>query len=82
MGENDSDVYVYMTTAGLTCCGARPCTSTAAMVDHLRAHVIEGDCVPEHVIPALLADDEANFPPSRQLAAIQELHAEPTTETT
>ncbi len=67
MGENDSDVYVYMSTAGLICCGGRPMTSTAAMVAHLEAHIADGHAVPDYVIPALLADDERNFPPEREL---------------
>jgi hypothetical protein len=75
MGEDDSDVYVYMTTAGLVCCGGRPMTSTAAMVAHLEAHIAEGDTVPPGVIPALLADDEANFPPGGELTAKPTLFA-------
>jgi len=75
MGEDGSDVYVYMTTAGLICCGGRAMTSTAAMVDHLRGHIADGDCVPPDVIPALEADDESNFPPGGELTAKPELLA-------
>lgn len=77
MGEDGSDVYVVMTTAGLICyCGTEgPKTSTAAMVDHLRKHIDDGDCVPPDVIPALEADDESNFPPGGELTAKPELFA-------
>lgn len=75
MGEDGSDVYVYMTTAGLVCCGGRPMTSTAAMVDHLRGHQADGDYVPGDVIPALEADDESNFPPGGKLTERPQLFA-------
>jgi hypothetical protein len=74
-GEDGSDVYVYMTTAGLICCGGRPMTSTAAMVGHLRRHIAAGECVPPDVIPALEADDESNFPPGGELTARPQLFA-------
>jgi hypothetical protein len=75
MGEDGSDVYVYMTTAGLICCTGRPMTSTAAMVEHLRKHIADGDCIPPDVIPALEADDESNFPPGGELTERPQLFA-------
>jgi hypothetical protein len=74
-GESDSDVYVYMSTAGLICCGGRAMTSTAAMVEHLREHIADGHCVPPYVIPDLEADDESNFPPDKALTPEPQLFA-------
>jgi hypothetical protein len=59
------DVYVYLSNeAGtLRCVGcAVDLRSTEEMVSHLRAHIAQGDAVPESVIPALEADRETNDP--------------------
>jgi hypothetical protein len=36
--------------------------STMDMIDHLGEHMDAGDYFPDDVIPALLEDDEENFP--------------------
>jgi hypothetical protein len=78
-GWDGSGVYVFKSVGNdehpggwLECCGCvLPSSpedwfqafSTAAMVDHLRAHVAAGQHVPGDLVPALLADDAENFPP-------------------
>jgi hypothetical protein len=64
-GESDSDVYVYMSTAGLICCGGRAMTSTAAMVEHLREHIADGHFPPDKALtpePQLFAIDVKGKP--------------------
>jgi hypothetical protein len=68
-GQDDSDVYVYPTTVNsrtdgtdrraIDCCA---CTlgkdffySTASAIEHLKAHIAEGDTVPDYVIPDIEA---------------------------
>lgn len=65
----NSSVYVFMHVDGfLECCGCLvndECIeihSTAGMVAHLREHIAEGHALPDHVIPAIEADDASNFP--------------------
>lgn len=66
-GSDGSDVYVYL-GGQLVCCGcaleardgSASFATTDAMIEHLRAHVAAGHCVPDHVIPDLEADRVAN----------------------
>jgi hypothetical protein len=62
MSEN-SDVYVYADAEDgcLRCCGCMAdFTTTAAMIEHMRTHIANGEKVPAKVIPALEADREEN----------------------
>ena len=65
----ESDVYVFVSVAGLTCCGCFlgdrwDFYSTQQMVDHLEEHIAAGHNVPPTLIPELWLDDRANFPGS------------------
>lgn len=53
-----SDVYVYVSDYGLTCCGCRlvdwfETVSRTAMIDHLHEHEQAGHQVPRHVFDML-----------------------------
>lgn len=70
-GADGSNVYVFMHVDGyLCCCGcslglnSARAYSTAEMVEHLRQHTLNGDTVPDYVVPELLVDDAENFPES------------------
>jgi hypothetical protein len=64
-GEDGSHMYVFMAVGSaehpggwLECCScwlqvrSYQAFSTAEMVEHLRMHVVAGDCVRDHVIPS------------------------------
>jgi hypothetical protein len=57
--EDGSDVYVFLNCDGyLSCCGCKldqawQHYSTADMLDHLRAHIGAGHCVPDHAFAGL-----------------------------
>ena len=69
-GWGGSNVYVFLDVGGyLRCCACwltqftdpdPRFTTTAAMVDHLREHVVAGHMVPDETIADLLADAEEN----------------------
>jgi hypothetical protein len=76
--SNESSLYVYMSKDGLVCaaCLLMPFVegakirvnqsfiahNTMEMIDHIGQHMDDGEQVPDDLIPALLADDEENFP--------------------
>jgi len=58
-----SDVYVYADAevGRLRCCGCMAdFSTTAAMIEHLREHIADGETVPETTIPTLEADEAKN----------------------
>jgi hypothetical protein len=64
---SDSDVYVFMGSDALCCCGCFlgkqwDFYSTQSMVDHLEEHIKQGHDVPYTLISELWFDDKANFP--------------------
>lgn len=70
-GWNGSDVYVYESERGLTCCGCRlvdggfDCATTVEMIAHLAAHRAAGQFVPAHAIESLWAESPGAQRPSR-----------------
>ena len=63
----ESDVYVFMASESLSCCGCIlgdqwDFYSTQTMVDHLENHISAGHNVPPTLIPELWLDDKINFP--------------------
>lgn len=71
-GWDDSDVYVFLSSHGLTCqncmlldedaLSSFNASNTKDMVTHLKKHTKAGHNVPGDTIQLLLDDDEENFP--------------------
>lgn len=71
-GWDDSDVYVFLSSNGLTCQGcilldedgitSFNAEDTKTMVDHLKKHAKAGHKVPADTIQLIIDDDEENFP--------------------
>jgi len=72
-----SDLYLFMSPSGLTCCGCRLLSiyaplendglsfyakSTQEMITHLASHRELGDMVPMGIEESLLNDDKNNYP--------------------
>lgn len=66
-----SDVYVFESVEGLTCCGCRRdpsgfvCATPEVMIEHLAAHRRAGDYVPENAITGLWRDIPGAQRPTR-----------------
>ena len=65
-GWEGSDVYVYLGSSGLECCGctlsprSQSFTTTEALIAHLREHERAGHTVPADTISELRADERGN----------------------